>query len=86
MSQDRIQSIKEYLVAMAKGKLKYKEFWALKDVSFSVRPGEVLGIIGRNGAGEKHDFEGNFGILKPTEGARGGARQYCAHAGVGQRF
>lgn len=44
MSQDRIQSIKEYLVAMAKGKLKYKEFWALKDVSFSVRP--------RRGAGD----------------------------------
>ena len=32
LSQDRIQSIKEYLVALAKGKLKYKEFWALKDV------------------------------------------------------
>jgi len=27
-------------------------FWALKDVSFSVKPGEVLGIIGRNGAGK----------------------------------
>ena len=52
LSQDRIQSIKEYLVALAKGKLKYKEFWALKDVSFTVRPGEVLGIIGRNGAGK----------------------------------
>lgn len=37
LSQDRIQSIKEYLVALAKGKLKYKEFWALKNVSFTVR-------------------------------------------------
>ena len=52
LSQDRIQSIKEYLVTLAKGKLKYKEFWALKNVSFTVRPGEVLGIIGRNGAGK----------------------------------
>ena len=49
LSQDRIQSIKEYLVALAKGKLKYKEFWALKNVSFTVRPGEVLGIIGDRG-------------------------------------
>ena len=29
-----------------------EEFWALKDVSFEVRQGEVLGIIGRNGAGK----------------------------------
>ena len=28
-----------------------EEFWALKDVSFEVKQGEVLGIIGRNGAG-----------------------------------
>lgn len=54
---------------MAKGKLKYKEFWALKDVSFSVRPGEVLGIIGRNGAGKSTILKVISGILKPTEGA-----------------
>ena len=69
LSQDRIQSIKEYLVALAKGKLKYKEFWALKNVSFTVRPGEVLGIIGRNGAGKSTILKVISGILKPTEGS-----------------
>src|SRR5689334_20445680 len=29
-----------------------EEFWALRDVSFEVKPGEVLGVIGRNGAGK----------------------------------
>src|ERR1700678_2988869 len=33
-------------------KLQQVDFWALKDVSFSVRQGEVIGIIGRNGAGK----------------------------------
>ena len=69
LSQDRIQSIKEYMVTLAKGKLKYKEFWALKNVSFTVRPGEVLGIIGRNGAGKSTILKVISGILKPTEGS-----------------
>lgn len=69
MSRDRVQSLKEYLVKLAKGELKYKEFWALKNVSFSVRPGEVLGIIGRNGAGKSTILKIISGILKPTEGS-----------------
>ena len=40
MSHDKIQSIKEYLVAMLKRKLKYEEFRALKDVSFEIKKGE----------------------------------------------
>ncbi len=69
MSQDRIQSIKEYLVALIKGKLKYKDFWALRDVSFSVHPGEVLGIIGHNGAGKSTVLKVISGIFKPTSGS-----------------
>lgn len=76
LSQDRIQSIKEYLVALAKGKLKYKEFWALKNVSFTVRPGEVLGIIGRNGAGKSTILKVISGILKPIP------RDLCQFAGI----
>lgn len=69
MSPDRIQSLKEYLVAVIKGKLKYKEFWALKNVSFRVEPGEVLGIVGHNGAGKSTVLKVISGILKPTEGS-----------------
>lgn len=68
MSYDRVTSIKEYAVQLLKGKVKYEEFWALKDVSFQVRRGEVFGIIGHNGAGKSTILKVISGILKPTSG------------------
>jgi lipopolysaccharide transport system ATP-binding protein len=45
-----------------------EEFWALEDVSFEVRPGETLGIIGRNGSGKSTTLKLLTRILKPTRG------------------
>jgi lipopolysaccharide transport system ATP-binding protein len=42
--------------------------WALKDVSFSIRPGEVLGLLGNNGAGKSVLLKVLARITKPTEG------------------
>lgn len=69
MTYDKIKSLKEYCVQFLKGKLKYEEFWALKDVSFTVKKGEVVGIIGHNGAGKSTLLKVISGILKPTEGS-----------------
>ncbi len=44
------------------------EFWAVRDVSFEVRPGEALGIIGHNGAGKSTVLKLLTKILKPTRG------------------
>lgn len=46
-----------------------QEFWALQDVSFSVAPGEALGIIGANGAGKSTVLKTLTRILRPTRGS-----------------
>lgn len=51
------------------GLMQKKEFWALKDVSFSIKQGETIGIIGRNGAGKSSLLKILAGIISPTRGS-----------------
>ncbi len=68
MNNDKIMSLKEFVTASLRGKVKYEEFTALDSVSFQVKKGETLGLIGRNGAGKSTILKVISGILKPTSG------------------
>lgn len=51
-----------------KTKKKKEVFWALKDISFEVKRGEVIGLIGSNGAGKSTMLKVVSGVMKPTKG------------------
>lgn len=68
MANDRVNSLKEYLVAFMEHRLQYKEFQVLDDISFHVKKGEVVGIIGKNGAGKSTLLKIIAGVMTPTAG------------------
>ena len=48
LSKEKHESLKEYFLAMVQGRLQYDEFYALKDVSLDIMPGDFYGLVGLN--------------------------------------
>jgi ABC-2 type transport system ATP-binding protein/lipopolysaccharide transport system ATP-binding protein len=69
LSRDRIMGIKEYAVKALKRQLFYDEFWALRNISFEVNRGEVMGVLGLNGSGKSTLLKLIAGVFKPTKGS-----------------
>lgn len=68
LSQEKLDSLKEYFIKFMKRQIKYNEFWALKNVSFKVEKGDRVGVLGLNGAGKSTLLKVIAGVFKPTEG------------------
>ena len=69
LSKDKVDNIKEYVIKMLKRQLFYEEFWALSDVSFEVRKGDSVALVGVNGSGKSTMLKVIAGVLKPTKGS-----------------
>lgn len=68
LSKDKIDNLKEFIIKKIKGQVTFHEFWALKDVSFEVKKGDRVGILGLNGAGKSTILKVIAGVYKPTKG------------------
>ena len=64
LNNDKILSLKEFVTTALRGKLQYNKFTALEHISFELKRGQTLGLIGRNGAGKSTLLKIISGILK----------------------
>lgn len=70
LARERVDNIKEYMVRFFSGKrVAIDEFWALKDISFTVKKGDAFALVGANGSGKSTMLKVISGILTPTKGS-----------------
>ena len=69
LAQEKTETLKEYTVKLLKGKLMFNEFYALKNVSFTVSRGEAVALIGRNGSGKSTMLKVIAGVMYPSQGS-----------------
>lgn len=65
---EKKRTLVENVIGLLKGKTGYEEFWALRDVTFTVKRGDTIGIIGQNGSGKSTLLKIIAGVLYPDNG------------------
>ena len=69
LSKEKVDNLKELIFKKIKGeKIRFNEFWAVKNLSFKLEKGDRLGILGLNGAGKSTILKIIAGVYKPTTG------------------
>lgn len=68
MASEQLNNLKEYFIKIIRHELFFSEFRALKHISFKVRRGEVVGLVGTNGSGKSTMLKIIAGVLEASEG------------------
>ena len=68
LAKEKHESLKEYFIALTHGGIRFDEFFALKDVTFDIMPGDFYGLIGLNGSGKSTLLKIISGVYKPSAG------------------
>lgn len=68
MASEQLNSLKEYFIKIMKRELFFEEFKALKNISFKIKRGETVGLVGTNGSGKSTMLKVIAGVLEPTSG------------------
>lgn len=69
LPSEKVDNLKEFFIRLVKGKMERKKHKVLDNISFSVKKGESIGLIGHNGAGKSTLLKILTGIMRPTEGS-----------------
>lgn len=69
LAKEHTDTFKEFFVKFAKHQLLFDEFWALRDISFSLEAGDSLALVGRNGCGKSTMLKIIAGVMIPTQGS-----------------
>lgn len=69
MATEKLESLKEYFLKLAKRQLMMQEFYALRDVNLEIKRGESVALIGTNGSGKSTLLKIIAGVMSPTYGS-----------------
>ena len=87
LAHERRVTFKEHMIALVRGEsYSYEEFWALKDISFSLEQGESLGIIGPNGSGKTTLLSILANVIRPDLGSVKMKGRIASFLGLGIGF
>ena len=69
LNKQKVDNLKEFVIRKIKGNIEVAKFKALDDITFQVKKGERLAIMGLNGAGKSTLLKAIVGVYKPTSGS-----------------